>query len=273
MRSATSIVPAILLASIACTTNAEEIASIRNFDIPTIERLGRDIYEQDLAAARASDILFAQHLNQKDFAVRGWVVSKNDGRFVVTFVSEVFSQPRGAFEVRPDETREKRFRILNQAELPADLVTQFRARQLASRNIDQPCSDRYNAVVLKEPDSDNYLVYLLAATLDPYRVLVGGHYRFTIDPSGSQIISKDKLFRTCLALSTKPDELPKDAVLQVLVMSHVVSDTPVETHVFLNLEHRIEFLVTTNDGSAWKINNGKIERDLEVSAGLASPRP
>ena len=37
-------------------------ASIRDFDISTIEQLGREIYKQDYEAAIATDVLFAQKL-------------------------------------------------------------------------------------------------------------------------------------------------------------------------------------------------------------------
>lgn len=266
-------ITAIFTISIAATAagiGARELTEIRNFDLPTIEKLGRDMYERDILAAAATDILFKNSISFTENRLRGWVVSRESGHDIVTFVAESFSQPRAVFEIRPNEVPARQIRKLDNTELAPDLITQYNARQLALQNIDEPCSDRYNPVVLKEPNSQNYLVYALAATTKPNIVPVGGHYRFTIDPSGRRILQKDKLSRSCLVFSKTPGDLPPGATLSGYAMSHIVSNTPVETHVFLNLLHRIELSVGTIDGVVWQVSGGKISKN-DKSADPARP--
>ena len=41
-------------------------------------------------------------------------------------------------------------------------------------------------------------------------------------------------------------------------MTHIVSNTPVETHVFLSLLHNIDFFVMTPDDTIWRVSEGAI---------------
>jgi hypothetical protein len=42
-----------------------------------------------------------------------------------------------------------------------------------------------------------------------------------------------------------------------IAVSHVVSDTPLETHVFLSLQEKLPFWVTAG-GRTWIVENGAI---------------
>ena len=41
-----------------------------------------------------------------------------------------------------------------------------------------------------------------------------------------------------------------------------MSSTPVETHVFLSLLHKLPFYVSTSEGIVWEVNDGKITRKV-----------
>lgn len=232
--------------------------SIRAFDLATTEKLGRDLYQADHYAAGASDIL-VEHLGSPQAVeaegIRGWIVSTGEQGAVVRFIKELEGNNSPAYDViftAPEQGElVAATGTLSQAE-----IAQYSARQLALRNIRQPCSERYNSVVLPDVDGDGFLVYALAATTEPDQVLVGGHYRMTVSADGTTLERIDRLSRGCTVLSES--EVPEDSSTAGLVALHAVSPRPVETHVFLGLLHKRRIFVLTLDGEWWKVEQGRI---------------
>ena len=70
---------------------------------------------------------------------------------------------------------------------------------------------------------------------------------------GSTLIAIEPLSKSCLTMSRATDKGTPVA----LYMTHLVTDTPLETHVFLNLLYGIDFYVGT-ETSIWSISNGSI---------------
>jgi len=232
---------------------------VREFSIEQIEELGHEIYEQDFYSARATDVMLSKISDPFSFGIRGWIYEEKEKEKVVTFIGDNEGTLVGLFEVKLRKKKIKSSK-LDSIELTPDQVSLFKARSLAISNIDTFCAQQYNTIILKDVEKDALLVYALAATTDPDAVLVGGHYRFTISKDGKEIIQKDRLFKGCLTLDKTPDDMPKGAKLAALTMSHIVSDTPVETHVFLNLLHGMTFYVATGENKIWKIEDGKIQK-------------
>jgi hypothetical protein len=78
-----------------------------------------------------------------------------------------------------------------------------------------------------------------------------------VSADGASIVSADRLSQACLT-----GELPtaeEDGVPEAFVVTHLVSPTPVETHVFLSLQYGVPFVVMTGDRTAWSIVDGEIE--------------
>src|SRR5262249_7124093 len=82
---------------------------------------------------------------------------------------------------------------------------------------------------------------------------IGGHYRFAISPDGNAIRTRDALSTTCLRIETDEDSAGE-------FVSHIVSLTPVETHVFTNLNYKRGLHLGTNHGTTWRIDAGRITR-------------
>ena len=243
---------------------AQDQIPIREYDIETIAQLGQEIYQQDIIAAKATDILFEQQLDLSTFQVHGWVITEDENGVLVTFISDNKGNYQAAFEIRPESKGKNRFQIAGGRELLEEELFRFQARETAKTQITTACSERYNSIVLKDPTSDSWLVYWLAATTEPDIIPIGGHYRFTVSADGQNVQSADRLFRSCLSLSKNPPDKPKDARPVALYMTHVVSPTPVETHVFLSLLHNVNFAVGTSDGAIWSISEGQISRFGQV---------
>jgi hypothetical protein len=234
-------------------------AEIRKFDKSTLEKLGVAIYEQDVRAATATDLLFAKKVDPVKEGLRGWIVEGDAKKMLVRFVRERDGQLEAFYDVTFDRKKKPVIAAPKDAKLSDSQLAQFKARSLALKNITKPASRSYNFVILRDPEGDSFLVYALAATTEAYAVMVGGHYRFTISRDGEHLERSDELFRSGLVLSTNPKDLPPGATLAALTMSTLVSDMPLETHVYLSLLHRMAFFVVTPDQHVWKVEGGKME--------------
>lgn len=254
----------------ACAAEAHS-QPIREFDLQTVERLGRAIYEHDLTAWRATDALLhdnkAGRVSDAEMAkIRGYIVAGTPDESVVKFIAE---GPEGPYPVSVlriyrDEQRARAAGPLAKQPLTEAERAQYRARQLALSQITQRwhCSERYNTVILPNTDGDGYLVYVLAATTKPGLMMVGGHYRITVSADGNRVIQTDELSRSCLTVELKPPQGAQK--LESVVVLHLVSDAPVETHVFLNLLHRMDIGVTTEKRALWLVSKGRIRRLADV---------
>ena len=121
------------------------------------------------------------------------------------------------------------------------------------------CAQRYNAVVLKDPDSDDWLVWLLASTTDPNSLILTGHCRFRISADGHSLLRRDQLSATCITSDRR--EAARDGQLNALVVSHIVSPLPVETHVFASLLYRLPiYVVTVGNDTIWAVEGAKVRR-------------
>ena len=74
---------------------------------------------------------------------------------------------------------------------------------------------------------------------------------------GTKVERMDALSRTCAVMS-KAAENGKRPV--ALMGTQLVSNLPVETFVFLNLQHHMPIVVMTPDHTAWGIIDGKIAK-------------
>jgi hypothetical protein len=237
---------------------------IREFDLETIEKLGRDIHRRNAYAARATDILYqalggdAELLEQ---GIRGWIVREQNDGALVRFVKRTSEGYRPAFDITFDAAGRGSIKEATGALSPPE-AAQFKARQQAMQSIPKFYSPHYNTVVLPDVDGDGFLVYALAASMDPDHVVITGHYRITVSADGTAVERVDKLFNSFLVLSKKDAArgMPEGSELAAMTTSHVVSDTPIETHVFINLLHAMPLYILTPNGDVWLIEKGRISR-------------
>lgn len=231
---------------------------IREFDIPTIERLGREMYEQDQLAWKATDILFTKHSKDELRAQKqhGWIVESFPDHEVVRFIRETDLGPMLAYDVTFTAGQALAYPEPQSALLSGDELAQYNARTTALKNVDRLCAETLNTVALKDPQGDGWLVWAMAATTKPDEMIIGGHYRFAISSDGTSIKTRDSLSRNCQTVSKNPGDL---------ITSQIVSNTPVETLVFASLTYAKVLRVGTPDGQAWKIDGDKIEKiDMDM---------
>ena len=230
---------------------------IRKFDLPTIQKLGRDMYVQDQAAWHATDVLQALHPMaelQKE-KVHGWIVEA-EGQ-LVRFLRDGDTGPEAAYDISYVSGKPvvsiPQDRHLTDAER-----AQYGAGLLAIKSITQRCGDNYNTVVMKDPQGDGWLAWALAATFNPNLIMMGGHLRLTVSADGTTVIQRDALSRSCAIISKSEGKDAKQ--VDSVLITQIVSDLPLETVVFKSLEHRIPIFIGTPDRSVWAVEGDKIRK-------------
>ena len=115
------------------------------------------------------------------------------------------------------------------------------------------CSRAYNTVVLRGDalKLPGWLVYLIPATTEPGRILVGGYYRIHVSPQGDKVLSVTPFSKSCLAIPAQ------DTQGAGAYFNHLLSDAPTETHVFLSRSHRKPMYVGTRRG-VWLVDGDTI---------------
>lgn len=245
----------LMIAAPAWAADDPPAAPIRDFDIATIERLGQEMYAQDQEAWKATDVLLArvaQDQARKD-KLHGWITETHGAQDLVRFVHDTDSGPEIYFDVSFAGVAPPFLSAPQNRTLTPEELGQYNARKLAMSATPARCSDTYNTVALKDPQGDGWLIWVMASTKDPDALMMAGHMRFTVSKDGKTVKRQDALSRGCMQFSRK-DSKPGGS----MILSHVVSLTPVETHVFASLSYRTGFYIGTTDGRAWKISDGHI---------------
>jgi hypothetical protein len=243
---------ALLLTILVASSHA--LATDSSF--PKIEEVGKALYEKDRAAWLATDRLM-ETSGQAPGEIRGWVTLSSDDGWRVFFVEEqgdaycsrlsVLVGENGVGPLGRSETCEA---------LTPEQRAMFLARQTALAALRTRCSENYNTVVLPHDGAEAaWVVYLLAATQEPGKVVVGGHVRVLVADGGTDIVDYQKLSNTCLTLDMPSSDEGKPVAV---VAFHVLDDHPIETHVFLSLLHEQKLYVMT-ESAMWRVAEGKVK--------------
>jgi hypothetical protein len=222
--------------------------------LATATATGRELHRRDMIAWWASDVAVPQ-LGPEDLEhMRGWLLDADDPN-TVHFLIEIDGQLFTRLRVRCDGTGPDGCTSELLAE-PAPISERNSAQQRALASAGShpefvPTSDRYNHVVIPTADS-GWSVYLIAATVDPNLMMFGRHYRFSISPDGNRVTDWRAFTESALVLEHA--ELPPDAALAAVAVSHLLDDTPTEMHVWAALNYHTPLAVVTDRDVIWMID-------------------
>lgn len=231
--------------SVAFAQRAPDPIPIEEWSLDKISSMGEAIYDQDVAAWVATDALMA-HLGDKapPAGMAGWIVVKDDQAQRVRFVQNTDGVLSSAFDVQVQGGRAGPVEVPADGTLSATEQASFWARQTAIDNIGRlRCSQNLNTIVLDDPDSDGWLVWLLTPTPDNRAIPLGGHYRFRISADGGTVLRRDQLSNSCF-FAERPTGEAREAML---FYTQIVSKAPVETHVFLSIQNQLTLVIMAND--------------------------
>ena len=225
---------------------AQEAAAIQS-----AEATGLAIYQHDHAAAVATDAAFELRAFKQDKRVRGWITQEQKGQIIVTFIDET---PAALYRV--PVSKDGVAGAVTKLETPAALSEYesgaANARSVAVATKFQPCSEKYNSVVLPVPGvaRDRWVVYLLPGTTKAGVVPIGGTYRMEV--TGHVVTAQRGFTRTCIALQNEPRAVG-------LMITHLLDPIPTEAHVFWGLwAKKPIYVATPPKGTTWVVEGGKI---------------
>lgn len=249
-------------------------SKIREFDVQTIEKLGKELYRRDTLAASASDLLLSKHPEARRERIAGWItqpgksvsrvffLQKRDDGFAQAYVAIFEKGKAPAIESHLGEA------------IPEEISLRYNALQTGKDAVPRFYDRPYNFEVLDDPDGSGFLVYALAATKDANEMVIGGHYRISVSADSKKAEAVDALSATLFTMPKRPEDLKGDENIEATVVTHVVSKTPVETHGFVSLLYKRPFLVVTGEHDAWRVEEGNISRfDLDGLKSASEEKP
>ncbi|WP_428149364.1 hypothetical protein [Brevundimonas sp.] len=226
-------VPAAALAQSA--ERAPAPVPVEEWSQAKVSAMGREIYVQDTAAWVATDALIPTLTAEEQSTIRGWVVLGDGATRTVRFLKADGDGVAPGWDIAVTGRTAAAPTPAAETTMTGETQARFLARQTAAENIGALRCGQYNSVVARDPDSDDWLVWLLASTTQQGVMPVGGHYRFKISADGRTMLHRDQLSNGCLNMNANPPPGPQGRPAAVVV-SQIVSAGPVETHVFLSLQ-------------------------------------
>jgi hypothetical protein len=249
------------------SVSAAFASEIREFSVPTLERLGNELYRRDAIAARASDVVLKTQPAARALKARGWITQLRKDGNMVYFIAETASGPCLSYTVTfhgaaQPEVQDRRGRAL-----PPNVALRYKAGQTALAALKGKLYNiPYNFEVLDDPDGSGFLLYALGATKDPDEVVLAGHFRVTVSADGEKAEQVDALSKSLL-INNKKEGVPAGAKMAGMYMVQLVSSKPVETLIYTNRLSGMPIVVATPpDGRIWEIEGGKM-KDTGKSAG------
>jgi len=242
--------------------SAPEPVQVEAWPIARTSEIGTALFIQDRAASRATDVLLARLGGKNPDGLIGWIVVERGRDQLVRFLTGSPQAPKSGYDILVDRNGRPGAVIETVgADLPEDQLARFNARNTAADNIGAlRCAARYNSVVLKDPDSDGWLVWLLAATTEPNKILLTGHYRFHVSADGHTVEKREQLSNSCLDMDRR--QAVQNGQTVGLVTSIVVAPQPLEIHVFQSLLNRLPiYVMAVATEKLWSVDGARI-RDV-----------
>lgn len=223
------------------------------------EALGRAAFLQDEVSAWGTDALRREKVSEA--GLRGWVTTAQGAGWVVHFYGGEAEGWAERFRVRfakPSPEAAEVQALDPPVPVTGDLAAMIRARQaVVALPLEPRCGAAYNTVILPAAlvGEKGWLAYLLAATLEPGVLVAGGHHRFLVSADGSKVLRSEPLSKACLDVREVKGGGPGEPL--AVVVTHLISPCPIETHVLLSLRYSRPLAVATRTG-AWAVEKGRI---------------
>lgn len=230
------------------------------------ERLGLELYRADRVAWLTTDQLTAHGIVRDGRFVtpgepQGWVTAPSEDPAIwsIAYLAEVdgalVSVADGTVDFNAEPLASLR---RNQTPRPLDAaeIAQHAVRDDAVGREWMSCSRApYNTATV--PDGHGgWNVYLMPPQVRDGLYPMGGFHRFSYDAQG-RFVSAYAHTRSCI--DQDMNDAPGNAI-RALMITHITTPVPNEIHVFMSLSYAMAIYVATQDGTVWKVEDGRIER-------------
>jgi hypothetical protein len=128
------------------------------------------------------------------------------------------------------------------------------ALETVRKSVNDSCAASYRAVAVMPPGApnDRIVVYYIGEVPQTQGLMVGRHYRIETKPDGKGVLLGEPSTSRCLIVPPPPP-----GSTAPLLMTHLLSPTPNEYHVFLSLLDAHALEVVTETGH-WLVDQGRI---------------
>jgi hypothetical protein len=230
-------------------TPAEHLAAIEE-----AQKAGGYVFARYDLQRRATEILAAEGV--EDPRIQGITMGVDGGQLVVRFVGEVEGRLLVLREVFFDK-QDVGHLLVEEAprEVPIKERLIYSSKQAALGARTMRCVERYVAVPSYVPPfpQAGRDIYLIPVPEDPNVVPLGGFARVRVGVDGTTVMEAEALSKSCLMM----DEPDRAEELAMLMSSHLVSSTPVASHVFVSMLIEKPLAVVT-DAGLWSVAGGTI---------------
>jgi hypothetical protein len=244
------------------TTQAPAIPADLQEDVARSSQIGQAIFSLDAVSAAGTDLLFSKVKDPGSKKLGGYIAlpdMDDDGNFKKAFIVSFFTEdepPRVAFEMRFTRDSKPTFDAFEPPKSASPkFVELVHARQVAIEALPS-ASQPINPVLIpgSARGEKGVLVYLLAGTAKPNVAVLGQHF-LALVPNGATSVSYiTPLSKSIIEIPTIGPDKKKS---EMLMVTHVVTDYPLETHVFASMVADLPIVVVTNRGE-WLVDGPKI---------------
>jgi hypothetical protein len=228
------------------------ITPARDFDVATVHKLGRAMFDQN---QRVTSAIYLMRKRTKAADREGYttvVVDPLDTADRVRFVRESAGGPEVFYEVTSPPNRGQVGSAPSSTALTPDELAQYKARQLVLVAVKGRCFKQYWTVALKD-ETGAWLVWAIGVKDDSDEMTMSGHMRFTVSADGTSILRREALSLDCVFMDAR--ETPRRRLANLMV-AHLLSDRPNEGHVMLSLFVRVPVYVVTANRQTWVVQAG-----------------
>jgi hypothetical protein len=224
----------------------------RDFDIATVHKLGRAMFDQNQRVTSAAYLMRKRTRAVDREGYTTVVVDPLDTANRVRFVRETASGPEVFYEVTFPPNRAQVGSAPSSTALTPDELAQYKARQLVLAGVKGRCFKQYWTVALKD-ENGAWLVWAVGVKDDSDEMTMSGHMRFTISADGTSVLRREALSHDCIFMDAR--ETPRRRLANLMV-AHLLSDRPNEGHVMLSLFVRVPVYVVTANRQTWVVQAG-----------------
>jgi len=239
-----------------------EIPADLKDDVARSSQIGQAIFSLDTISAAGTDLLFANVKDPGSKKLGGYITLPDvddDGNFKKAYIVTFFTEdepPRIAFEMRFTKDSKPTFDAFDPPKAAsAKFVDLVHARQVAIEALPSS-SQPINPVLIPGAarGEKGLLVYLLAGTAKPNVAVLGQHFLALVPYGATDVSYMKPLSKSAIEIPTLSPDGEKAAALTV---THIVTDYPLETHVFASMVADVPIVVVTNRGE-WLVDGPKI---------------